>query len=395
VSDKAVDDLSPEELLVFGLNHVNEAIICWEKALGSIESASYMRSKVLALPSDEHSDLVFKLRSLIENANNLNFECENRLIKSSEALQIIQYRIQMKQQMQQQKELKPRARLPSTKSNVFSDIDDNDSYTSAISDAEWVDDDEVQISLYEIGLKEAKAGKVSCREIRTKLTNCENDTDFYAKLYALRLGFSKLTENEVKKRWLVSEGRQLLVNLMRKAEKNPDKILHAYDKMIVFVQCQQNWSLMTDELATRKLYNLTFFDIVIDFILLDAFDDLENPPSTICAVINNRWLSQGFKESALSTAVWSVLKAKRKILKYPNGFISHFYSINEHLVPVLAWGFLGNDPNLKAICTSLKDQVVEYLKCLFDLNITNYSHISNLTKDIEMHTEKHLRALTF
>lgn len=54
---------------------------------------------------------------------------------------------------------------------------------------------------------------------RTKLTNCENDVDFHAKLYALRLGFSKLTENEMKQRWLVSEGRQMLVNLMRKAEK--------------------------------------------------------------------------------------------------------------------------------------------------------------------------------
>ena len=54
---------------------------------------------------------------------------------------------------------------------------------------------------------------------RTKLTNCESDTDFYAKLYALRLGFSKLTENEAKQRWLVSEGRQMLANLMRKAEK--------------------------------------------------------------------------------------------------------------------------------------------------------------------------------
>ena len=63
-------------------------------------------------------------------------------------------------------------------------------------------------------------------------------------------------------------------------------------------------------------------------------------------MIQNRWLSQSFKETALSTAVWSVLKAKRRILKYPQGFMSRFYSVNEYLVPVLAWGFLGTDAQL-------------------------------------------------
>ncbi len=42
---------------------------------------------------------------------------------------------------------------------------------------------------------------------------------------------------------------------------------------------------------------LTFYDVVIDFILFDAFDDLENPPSSVTAVVQNRWLSNGFKET--------------------------------------------------------------------------------------------------
>ena len=42
---------------------------------------------------------------------------------------------------------------------------------------------------------------------------------------------------------------------------------------------------------------LTFYDIVIDFILFDAFDDLENPPSSVTTVVQNRWLSNGFKET--------------------------------------------------------------------------------------------------
>lgn len=123
--------------------------------------------------------------------------------------------------------------------------------------------------------------------------------------------------------------------------------------MISFVQTT-SWDLIQDELATRGVLHLTFYDIVLDFILLDAFDDLEDPPSAILAAINNRWISQSFKETALSTAVWTVLKAKRRLLKYPNGFISHFYSINEHLVPTLALGFFGNNKNLNELCTFLK-----------------------------------------
>ena len=42
---------------------------------------------------------------------------------------------------------------------------------------------------------------------------------------------------------------------------------------------------------------LNFYDIVIDFILFDAFDDLENPPSSVTTVVQNRWLSNGFKET--------------------------------------------------------------------------------------------------
>ena len=46
-----------------------------------------------------------------------------------------------------------------------------------------------------------------------------------------------------------------------------------------------------------KVKAMNFFDIVIDFILFDAFDDLESPPSSVTSVVQNRWLSNGFKET--------------------------------------------------------------------------------------------------
>ena len=42
-----------------------------------------------------------------------------------------------------------------------------------------------------------------------------------------------------------------------------------------------DWKLIKDELATRDVTYMNFYDIVLDFILLDAFDDLDNPPSAI------------------------------------------------------------------------------------------------------------------
>ena len=48
--------------------------------------------------------------------------------------------------------------------------------------------------------------------------------------------------------------------------------------------------------------------------------DLESPPSSVTAVMKNGWLTNGFKETALHTAIWSVLKAKRRMLKNGHGF---------------------------------------------------------------------------
>lgn len=61
-----------------------------------------------------------------------------------------------------------------------------------------------------------------------------------------------------------------------------------------------------------------------------------------------------YKFQALTTAVWSVLKAKRRMLKFPNGFMAHFYAISEQMSPLMAWGFLGPDENLREICLYFK-----------------------------------------
>ena len=166
-----------------------------------------------------------------------------------------------------------------------------------------------------------------------------------------------------------------------------------YDEMVRFVMDSNNLKAIEDELKTREVNCFNFYDVALDFILLDAFEDLESPPSAVTAVIKNKWLSQSFKETALATACWSVLKAKRKYLKYPDGFMSRFYSINEHLAPVLAWGFLGTDEELTKSCNQMKSKLVEYLKCLFDINQTRYTNLEDLVSDIESHSIRYLNEI--
>jgi hypothetical protein len=49
--------------------------------------------------------------------------------------------------------------------------------------------------------------------------------------------------------------------------------------------------------CTHLCVQLNFYDVVLDFILMDAFDDLAHPPSAVFAVTRNSWLSNSLKES--------------------------------------------------------------------------------------------------
>lgn len=155
--------------------------------------------------------------------------------------------------------------------------------------------------------------------------------------------------------------------------------------MLRYIQDPNNWRELEEELCSKGVKALTFYDIVLDYILMDAFEDLDSPPSSVMAVIQNRWLSNSFKETALTTAVWSVLKAKRRRLRFPNGFMAHFYTLSEQLSPLLAWGFLGSDELLRDTCVYFKQQVMEFLADIFNFNKCKYTSVEDLGVDVIRH----------
>ncbi|GLV42512.1 Mitoguardin [Carabus blaptoides fortunei] len=246
-------------------------------------------------------------------------------------------------------------------------------------------------ALYVAALARLEEGSgVPCRALRTELVRCGSDNEYLAKLHCLRLAYQRLLSEQPAWQWLADAGRQTLADMLLYADRDPKDFLVAYEAMLGFLRDPENRPQMEQELAARGLKALTFYDVVIDYILMDAFEDLDQPPSSVTAVVQNRWLSDGFKETALTTAVWSVLKAKRRMLRFPDGFMAHFYAISEQLVPLLAWGFLGPDDALRDTCVYFRDQVMGMLADMFNFKKCRYTNVDDLATDLRTITRQRL-----
>ncbi|XP_036605431.1 mitoguardin 2 [Trichosurus vulpecula] len=387
----AAGDANAENLYIQGMELFEEALQKWEQALSigqrgdststptlwdNLKSPETI-SEVLLEPESQKKEFAEKLESLLHRAYHLQEEFGSTFPSDSMLL-----------------DLERTLMLPLTEGSLRlqegdeGSLSSEDSFFSAaeLFDSLQVGDLPFQLSrpaaAYEEALQLVKEGKVPCRTLRTELLGCYSDQDFLAKLHCVRQAFQGILQDESNQLFFGEVGKQMVTGLMTKAEKNPKGFLESYEEMLSYALRPETWPTTQLELEGRGVVCMSFFDIVLDFILMDAFEDLENPPSSVLAVLRNRWLSDSFKETALATACWSVLKAKRRLLMVPDGFISHFYSVSEHVSPVLAFGFLGPKPQLAEVCTFFKHQIVYYLKDMFDLDNVRYTTVQSLSEDI-------------
>ncbi|XP_074017303.1 mitoguardin 2 isoform X2 [Numenius arquata] len=387
----ALGDSSAESLYVQGMELFEEALQKWEQALTIRQRDSASTSTPVPwdgkkqqesmsenIPEEsQRREFAEKLEALLHRAYHLQEEFGSSLPSDSMLL-----------------DLEKTLMFPLADGSLRLRTDDEDSSISEdsfFSAAELFDSLQFEeipfhlskpVAAYEEALQLVKEGKVACRTLRTELLGCYSDQDFLAKLHCVRQAFQELLEDESNQLFFGEVGKQMVIGLMTKAEKNPKAFLESYEEMLRYALKQETWPTTQQELEGRGVVCMSFFDIVLDFILMDAFEDLENPPSSVLAVLRNRWLSDSFKETALATACWSVLKAKRRLLMVPDGFISHFYSVSEHVSPVLAFGFLGPKQHLSEVCSFFKHQIVQYLKDMFDLDIVRYTTVQSLAEDI-------------
>ncbi|XP_077140667.1 mitoguardin 2 isoform X1 [Ranitomeya variabilis] len=385
----AADESEAEHLYIQGVELFEEALHKWELALNigqrcSSNTPTAQSSEVIndepsasILETSQTKEFAGKLESLLSRAYNLQEEFgtsvppDNMLVDLEGALMFPL--LEGRRQLQMDDEI-------STTSD--------DSFFSAVELFESIQLNEGPFlpakpaAAYEDAMRLVSIGEVTCRTVRTQLLECYNDHDFLAKLHCVRQAFKLLLQDNGNLLFFGEVGKQMVTGLLVRAEKNPKGFIENYEQMLLYVSKEESWPTTQRELEGRGVVCMNFFDIVLDFILMDAFEDLENPPTSVIAVLRNRWLSDSFKETALATACWSVLKAKRRLLMVPDGFISHFYSVSEHVSPILAYGFLGPKENLTEICNFFKHQIVQYLKDMFDLDKVRYTTVQSLAEDI-------------
>lgn len=218
--------------------------------------------------------------------------------------------------------------------------------------------------------------------IRTKITRCESDEEFIAKVHCLRLAFQSIFENDLNRNFFIDIGKEILKTLSNYYPIDQKDCFNTYDELINFVTTSDNYQLIEDEIATRSIPCRSFYDIVIDYVILDSFEDLDDPPQTVVAVLKNQWMPIGFKEIAMKAAILAVLKFKRSKLVYKNGFFANFYNILDYILPILAWGFLGNNINLTFNCTLIKQTIMEAVQDYFSFDRVRYTSLDDLTYDI-------------
>lgn len=368
--------LTPQQLGVMGMEALETVISYWEDALtgrNDIDIPSRL--------SADQEEFCRELQNLLDAAYNLQENGELLFLDERSVL----YRDDEKKTTQA-------GNLSNGhRSSSDPNMDSAESFASALDQVadlrEFEDYGEVfsdveNYPLYQSALELLDDQPIPCRTIRTDMVGCNSDAEYYAKLHCIRLAFQLLFKDPKISRWVADTGRQVLTDLLCLGDKDPKDFLVSYESMLEFLQNQDNWPDIEAELESRQVKAITFYDIVLDFIILDAFRDLDSPPNSVLAVINNRFLSNNFKETALTTAVWSVLKAKKRMLKFPNGFMSHFYCVTEQLSPLMVWGFFGPDEDLKEVCKYFKEQMVGFMIDMYNFQKMRYTTVEELAEDI-------------
>ncbi|PIC26248.1 hypothetical protein B9Z55_018876 [Caenorhabditis nigoni] len=267
------------------------------------------------------------------------------------------------------------------------DIDDID----FVSEAANLEKEELKF--LDEGMRAAMNGEVKYRKSRMDFCNCESETDFAAKLYCVRQALTNALKDEHKRVWLAKCGRTLLADFIRHTKQDPVKFFNAYDEMLEYVSNDRNQEQLRQDVEGRGVCETGFYDVAVDFIILDAFEDLKSPPSAVYSVTKNYFMSMSMKYSTLNTIIWSIIKSKRQRLKNPDGFIAKFYNISETVMPAITLGFLGTDERLGELCQYFKEQVVQFVLDVFNTQRVCYRSLEEMTEDVWIVMRNRLEAV--
>lgn len=232
------------------------------------------------------------------------------------------------------------------------------------------------------------------RSDRTEQLLCESLDEFLAKVSCLRNAFQDIIYDNENCYFFIESGREILKFFLAHSEDDLNNCLQAYDSLLDYVADEANHEAIQNEISLRRIPILSFYDLVIDYIILESLDDLNDPPKMVAGIISNTWVSSSFRQSACQKAVSTALKYKRSQLKFPDGFFAHFYSVLDYLSPTLAWGFLGSDEDLQTRCEFLKETLLSLCRDYFSFDRVRYTSYEDLKTDIMNVTRERYDNLT-
>ncbi|XP_030378543.1 mitoguardin [Scaptodrosophila lebanonensis] len=394
-----VTQLTAQQLGVMGMEALDTVINFWEDALAAHYSPGGVPA---ALTTAEDSEFCREIQNLLEMSYTLQEQSELLFLDQRSVLFREEHSIDEAEEDglaanddgSNADEDRHSRKSGSVLSRAGSDpnFDSAESFASALDQVAdlrefegFIEASYEEYPLFQTALKHHDECTVPCRTIRSELMHCGSDTEYLAKLHCVRLAFQYLFKDPAVGQWICDAGRQILTDLLCLGDKDTKEFLVGYEDMINYLHDPSNWPLIQVELEARNVKAMTFYDICLDFIILDSFRDLDAPPASVTAVVQNRWLSNGFKETALTTAVWSVLKAKKRMLKFPNGFMAHFYVISEQISPLMAWGFFGPNENLRDICHYFREQLLSFLADIFSFQKSRFTTIEEFSQDVLQH----------
>ena len=376
--------LAPQQLGLMGMEALETVISYWEDALAAYNPTA----NNLMLTTAEETEFIRKLEDILEAAYQLQETSEMLFIHQNSVLNKREMALKARQLILEEKE-SSKSDLPRRSTVLSISSLEEVSFVSAqdtVADLRDFDDladlDTEKLALYQNALDTYESSGIEFRVMRTDFVGVSSDLEYLAKLHCLRTAFNHIMEENSNRDWWTNNGKIILTQLLVKADKDPKDFLNAFDDVLEFLAEKDVEKQVMEELSSRNVKCMNFFDICLDYILIDSFEDLESPPSSVLAVMKNRWLSNSFKESALQTAIWSVFQAKRRLLHFPNGFKARFYNVSEILTPTLAWAFFGPDEELSAMVNEFREQVLGFLRDIFSFHSADFKSVESLSMSV-------------
>ena len=133
-------------------------------------------------------------------------------------------------------------------------------------------------NLYENALERARRGEVSCRKIHLHLAPCATEAEFLASVECIRSGYAVLLAAEAHRSWMLASGSTILAKLLKRMQRPSERLQGAMDSLVLYVSTEMardNGMGIREELRVRRVADISFYDLVLDFTFLDALEDLE------------------------------------------------------------------------------------------------------------------------